>query len=82
MRRSVTIWLNKSDNLIDTIKQYNSACNDCLKWGFENKTYNKFKIHKATYYAIREKYPNLHASLVCAARDQAADMVNYPHLKL
>ena len=75
MQRSVTIWINKSNDLVNTIEQYNSACNECLKWGFENKTYNKSKIHKATYYQIRATYPKLQSSLVCASRDQAADML-------
>lgn len=81
MQRSVTIWIPKSDDLVDTIVQYNSACNDCLKWGFGNKTYNKSKIHKATYEDIRTRYPDLQSSLVCAARDQAADMLKREKLK-
>ena len=81
MQRSVTIWLPKSDDFMDTIVQYNSACNDCLKWGFENKTYNKSKIHKATYEGVRTQYPNLQSSLVCAARDQAADMLKREKIK-
>jgi IS605 OrfB family transposase len=81
MQRSVTIWIPESENLVETIVQYNSACNACLKWGFENKTYNKSKIHNATYKDIRNQYPNLQSSLVCAARDQAADMLKREKIK-
>lgn len=82
MQRSMVVWINNpDDSLISTIEQYNSACNSCLEWGYNNKTYNKSKIHDATYYQIRELYPNLQASLVCAARDQAADMLKREKLK-
>lgn len=81
MQRSVTIWIPRTNDFVDTIVQYNSACNDCLNWGFENKTYNKSKIHNATYKDVRDRYPDLQSSLVCAARDQAADMLKREKLK-
>ena len=42
--------------LLDTIKQYNLACNYISQIAFENKTHSKVKLQKIAYYEVRDKY--------------------------
>ena len=38
-----------------TQRRFNEACNFVSKVAFENKELNRYKLHKLTYYLIREK---------------------------
>jgi IS605 OrfB family transposase len=60
---------------------YNAVCNEVLKVAFEAKTYNKNKVHRLTYYGIRQKYPMLQSSIIQCLRDQACDMLKREKLK-
>lgn len=42
--------------LVDTMEQFNIACDLISKIAFEDKCYNKFKLQKICYYEIREKF--------------------------
>lgn len=42
--------------LLDTLITCNNACNYVSEFAFENKIFNQFKLHKAVYYVIREKF--------------------------
>ncbi|MDY6957731.1 MAG: transposase [Halobacteriota archaeon] len=75
MIRTLKIKLEKSNDLIQTVRIFNLACQDVLDYGFENKIYNKTKLNRGTYLQIREKYPTLPSALVQTARDQASDMM-------
>ena len=75
MDRTIKLRLESDERLADTVKSYNEACNFVLKKGFKAKTFNKLKVHHMTYKAVRKKFPHLQSSLVCAARDQACDML-------
>jgi putative transposase len=81
MRRTIKLILQKDERIVETIRTYNKACNYCLSIGFKIKTHNKSKLHKATYKQIRKKFPKLNSSYVCAARDQASDMLKRERLR-
>lgn len=75
MIRTLKIKLDKSNDLVQTIRIFNNACQDVLNYGFKEKIYNKTRLNRGTYKDIREKYPTLPSALVQTARDQASDML-------
>ncbi len=80
MERTIQITLPYDNDLVETIKEYNSAVNYCMVVGKEHLTYNKNDIHKMTYYEIRGE-SDLPSSMVCCARDQASEMLKREKLK-
>lgn len=81
MQRTIKLTLPSNDSLEKTIKLYNVVCNEVLKIAFQAKTYSKSKVHHLTYYGIRQKHPELQASMVQCLRDQACDMLRREELK-
>lgn len=81
MFRTVNIKIDKSNDLIQTARMFNEACQIAINWGFENKQYNKTRINKATYHIIRDKFPQLPSALVQTARDVASDMLKRSKFK-
>jgi len=81
MQRTITLFLEPNDYLVETIETVNDATNDILVVGFEAKVVNKFKLHHLTYYPIRERYPGIPASLVTTARDNASEMLKREKLQ-
>jgi IS605 OrfB family transposase len=69
-------------DLIDTIRLSNQACQECIDIGMQNKTFNKTRLHQLTYKQIRITHPELNSSLVTAVRDQASDMLKRLKLKI
>jgi len=80
MERTIKFTIPFDQNVIDTIREYNKACNYCLKVGLKNRTLNKNNLHKMTYNKVRKRF-KLQSSLVCCARDQASDMLKREKLK-
>jgi IS605 OrfB family transposase len=79
MRRTVKIKLDleQPEKLEETIQQFKYACNQVVDEGWnrdELKTYNKNKLHEATYHEIREE-TDLPANLVTQARDRASQAI-------
>lgn len=70
------------DDLRNTIKLSNQACQECINIGMTNKTFNKARLHQLTYKQIRKTHPELNSSLVTAVRDQASDMLKRLKLKI
>ena len=81
MQRTIKTTLSSNDSLVETIKLYNVVCNEVLKVAFIARTYSKNKVHRLTYYGIRQKYPMLQSSMVQCLRDQACDMLRREKLK-
>jgi transposase, IS605 OrfB family, central region len=81
MIRTIKIKLDKSNDLIQTIRIFNLACQEVLDYGFEHKDYNKTRLNRGTYSQIREEYPTLPSALVQTARDQASDMLKRDKFK-
>jgi len=80
MERSIQISFPHDEDLLETIREYNSAVNFCMVVGKEHQTYNKNDLHKLTYYEVR-KSSDLNSSFVCCARDQASDMLKRERMK-
>lgn len=75
MLRTIKIKLNGSNDLLQTVRVFNIACQEVLDYGYGAKDYNKTRLNRETYKSIREKYPTLPSALVQTARDQASDML-------
>jgi len=75
MYRTLKIKLDKSNDLIQTMKLWNAACQDVIDYGFAAHDYNKTRLNRATYKDLRDKYPTLPSALLQTARDQASDML-------
>jgi IS605 OrfB family transposase len=82
MKRTIKLVLPCDKRVAETVRVYNQACNFMLAEGFRLRTYNKLKLHRATYKAVRERWPALNSSYVCAARDQASDMLKREKLRV
>lgn len=67
MQRVVSLNFPITNEVLETIKQYNTS--------FELKTNSKNKLHKALYKKIREQFPNFPSALIQCARDNAIEMV-------
>jgi len=67
--------------LLGTMEAYTFAFNASARWGFQNKTYNRFANHHSTYYEIRVEIPELNSGLVQAARDCACEALKRAKLK-
>ena len=75
MYRTINIKLDRSNELIQTARLWNAACQDVIDYGFAAHDYNKARLNKATYKDLREKYSTLPSALLQTARDQASDML-------
>jgi putative transposase len=42
--------------LLDTVKEFNKACDYISEYAFHNKTSSVIKIHHGTYYAVKERF--------------------------
>ena len=75
MYRTIKIKLDRSNELIQTSRLWNAACQDVIDYGFAAHDYNKTRLNRATYSDLRDKYPTLQSALIQTARDQASDML-------
>lgn len=75
MYRTLQIKIDKSNELVQTARIWNAACQDVIDYGFAAHDYNKTRLNRATYKDLREKYPTLPSALLQTARDQASDML-------
>ena len=70
------------DDLRNTIRLSNQACQECIDIGMKEHTFNKTRLHQLTYRVIRKSHPELNSSLVTSVRDQASDMLKRLKLKI
>jgi len=68
----------RKPDILETFKQYNDALNFAIEqaWKPEKKIINKSKLHKLTYYPLREK-TQLPANFICSARNKACDVIRF-----
>lgn len=85
MNRTIKLKLDLSKQDKYTLKQTMNICNsmfNCItEYGFNHKTHSKIKIHHATYYNMREKYPELPSAIVQSVRDVACEALKAVKLK-
>lgn len=72
---TMIIKLGKYQELESTLKQYNIICQEIIDYGWEQKTWNKNKLHYGTYKNIRKKYPKFSSAMVQTARDNASEIL-------
>ncbi len=65
----------QADALLETLRQHTECFNAVCALGWENREENGVRLHHATYYRLRKRYPSLPAQLVIAARVRAAEAV-------
>ncbi len=60
MKLAIKIKLNPTKEqykaLLDTMEEFNNACNYISEYAFANQIYSKFKIQDAIYYDIKERF--------------------------
>jgi putative transposase len=61
------------DVLLKTIQQYTECFNAVAAYGWGHSDKNSVELHKATYYPLRESYPELPSQLVISARVKATE---------
>jgi len=59
--------------LSDTIAQYADCFNQVAQYGWEQHKSNGVELHKATYYVLRQQYPQMPSQLVISARMKATE---------
>ncbi|MBU0684663.1 MAG: transposase, partial [Candidatus Thermoplasmatota archaeon] len=68
MERTITVKLEPSRAIGQTVRIFNEATNFFLRLGFHNRTHSKRKLQALGYYEARDKWPALQSSLVQGAR--------------
>jgi putative transposase len=58
--------VEQHSKLLETMKQFNQACNFISRIAFESKNFSKVNLHHAVYYEVREKF-GLSAQMVVRA---------------
>ncbi len=85
VERTIIFKLDMSDESKETLRQTmvlsNQVFNKIAKYGFENHNCSKVSVHHATYYPIREQYPELPCSIVQGIRDVACEALKGVELK-
>ncbi len=79
MQRAIRLQLKPTAEqakiLRETLRQSTQCFNFVASHGFKNGEKNGIELHKATYYLLREQYPELPSQLVCAARVKATEAI-------
>jgi len=79
MDRTIIVQLNPTTEqkaiLALTLAEHTACFNAVCREGFENKISNGVELHKATYYPLRTKFPDLPAQLVCTSQVKATEAV-------
>ncbi|MDO9582410.1 MAG: hypothetical protein Q7J24_04780, partial [Desulfomicrobium sp.] len=77
MKRTVRLKLHPTPDQAKALCETLAMVRDCFDtvaaYGWDQGTKNGVALHKATYYPLREKHPNVPAQLVCAARVNATE---------
>lgn len=85
VERTIKFKLEMSEESKEILRQTmflsNQVFNEIAKYGFDNHTCSKVSVHHATYYPIREKYPELPCSIVQGIRDVACEALKGIELK-
>lgn len=75
MQRTISLKLDKSPELLETISVYNQIVNLHIKESFVLKTNSKKKLHNSIYKTIRQDFPTFPSALIQCARDNCIEML-------
>ncbi|MER3402679.1 MAG: transposase, partial [Armatimonadota bacterium] len=77
MQRTIRLRPNptpeQSGVLLETLRQHAECFNAVAAYGWAQREKNGVRLHHATYRTLREKFPDLPAQLVIAARVKATE---------
>lgn len=77
MQRTIRLQLRATPDqkriLLETTRQHTECFNAVAKHGWVENCKNGVELHKATYYDLRSRFPDLPAQLVIAARMRATE---------
>ena len=77
MQRVVKLKLHPTPDqhaaLLETARQYADCFSEVTRVGWEKRTANGIKLHRETYYPLRDRHPNLPSQLVISARSKACE---------
>ena len=77
VQRTIRLRLNpapeQAEALRETLRQHAACFNAVADYGWSQREKNGVRLHHATYRHLREKFPNLPAQLVIAARVRATE---------
>ena len=62
----------QSDSLLNTIKEANKACNAISDIAWESKSFQQFKLHRASYHKIKESF-DLSSQIIIRCISKVAD---------
>ncbi len=75
VQRAIKLNIPLNEEIIKTVKQYNTISNLHIQKAFELKTNSKKKLHHALYRQIRNDFPTFPSALIQCARDNAIEML-------
>ena len=75
MQRTISLNIPIKNEILETVKQYNTICNIHIKKCFDLKTNSKSKLHKTLYRQVRKQFPDFPSALIQCARDNAIEML-------
>lgn len=81
MIRTIQLRLPKNDSLLKTLRINAQIYQQIVNAGYQNKTFNKNKLHRLTYKKIRKKYSNFPSALIQSVRDVASEALKQTKLK-
>lgn len=77
MQRTVRLKLQPTPEqeqaLLETVKQFTACYNFVARYGWDRSEKNGVELHKATYYELRGRFPQLPSQLVVSARMRATE---------
>ena len=75
MQRTISLKIERSPELLETISVYNKIVNLHIKESFVLKTNSKKKLHNSLYKKIRNDFPTFPSALIQCARDNCVEML-------
>ena len=77
MNRTVRVLIHPESEqeqaLLDTLSQFTQAFNRVCSYGWSHHEKNGVRLHRETYYALREAYPSLNSNILIQARMKATE---------
>ena len=73
LRLKLTVNPDDREALLRTAQQHTACYNAITAEGWETHTTNGVALHHATYFPLRERFPDQPSQLVCTARVQAVE---------
>ena len=81
--RTISVKVNPpKEDYLNLLRSCSELFNFYTKFAYENKTYNKNKIHQATYHQLVKENPTIKSALIQTVRNAAKNIRNNYTLSL